>query len=320
MELNFDQAIELLEITDINIIEVNDIDRIERKMKKRWHPDRVSHLNNPEITLDYTTKFQQIEIACQMVISYINGTYQAGEAFINSANTENKEPETIIIENAPNIQSTIGSLWNLIKDKKYKWKQEEVVLSDGFKLKDLLQEDFKEDISMLSIVSFFYGIILFGILSLIGNAISPILGTLVGIFWGLQALSCFLGLLPLSRFWLPLSLQNVMIWFINFGLGIYNWAESESRGSAWWVQLLIMIPNLFALAVKYILLFPLNEIAKALLSDKIVGVVTKKVDYYAGAADWYIDELITKDPQEMSGDELFHLSYIYSELSDIKSS
>jgi hypothetical protein len=319
MELSFDQAIELLEITDIAKIQMEDVSQLEKKMKKRWHPDRVSHLNDPITTHEYTSKFQQIEMACQMVISFLDGTYQAGEAFTYSTNQENAEPETIIRENAPDIQETLKDLWSLIQEKKYKWNEEEVLLSDGFKLKDLLREDFKEDIAMLSVVSFFYGLIFFGLVSMIGHLISPVIGTLVSILWGLQALSCSLGLLPLSRFWLPLTVQNVMVWFINFGLKIYYWAESESSVAAWWIQLLVAIPNLFALAIKFILLFPLYEIAKAVVNDKIVGIVTKKVDYYAGAAVWYINDLLTKNPIDMSSDELFHLSYIYSELSDVKS-
>lgn len=38
-------------------------------------------------------------------------------------------------------------LWVMIKEKNYKWKEREVFLSDGFKLKDLLHECLKEEIS-----------------------------------------------------------------------------------------------------------------------------------------------------------------------------
>jgi len=319
MELTFDQAIELLEIVDISKLAIEDIPQLEKKSKKRWHPDKVAHLKDPAITQEYTIKFQQIETACQMISSYLNGTYHAGEAFTQTSHTNYKEPEEIIRENAPDIQSTLRNLWNLIKEKQYKWTSEEVLLSDGFKLKDLLREDFKEDLAMLSVVSFFYGFILLGLLTAIGGAINPAIGTIIGIFWIFQGLSCVVGLLPLSRFWLPESLQNIMLWFINFGLKIYNWAEYESQVAAWWVQLLVAIPNLFALAIKYVILFPLYEIAKAIVNDKVVGVVKKSVNYYAGAAEWYVDDLISKKAKEMTTDELFHLSHLYAELGDIES-
>ncbi|MBL7821218.1 MAG: hypothetical protein JNL65_11435 [Saprospiraceae bacterium] len=316
-DLTFDRAIELLEITDIAKISINDIPNIAKKAKKRWHPDRVAHLKDVNITKEYTVNFQQIDGACELISNYLNGTYKAGEAFSSKTEYYQEEPEEVIRKNANNIQTTLKNLWETIKGTKYRHSIKEVLLSDGYRLKDLLHEDFKEDIAMLSIVSFFYGAILIGILAAIGSAIDPAIGTLISIFGMFQVLSCFLGLLPLSRFWLPQQLQEIMLWFINFGLGVYNWAERESSVAAWWVQILVAIPNLFALAIKYIILFPLTEIAKAIVQDKVVGVVKDNVNYYADVAEWYIQDLLNKHPNEMSRDELFHLSYLYTELSDI---
>ena len=321
MELTFDQAIELLEITDISKIKVEDIPQLEKKMKKRWHPDRVAHLQDPAITQEYTVKFQQIETACQMVYSYLQGTYQAGEAFTQTSSKVHEEPEEVIRKNAPDIQTTLKDLWNLIKEKKYKWTVKEVLLSDGFKLKDLLAEDFKEDIAMLSVVSFFYGLVILGLLAAIASAISPVLGGIVGFIWVLQALSCVLGFAPLSRFWIKnQQVQDIMFKFINFGLGIYNWAEEQGQTSTKaWVVLLIRLPVIFAKIIKYIIMLPLYELAKLFVGDKVVGIVKQNVNYYADVAEWYVDELISKNPNDMSSEELFHLSYLYIELSDIKS-
>lgn len=318
MELTFDQAIELLEITDISKVKVTDIPAIEKKLQKRWHPDRVAHLNNPALTEEYTIKFQQIEWACQMIISYLEGTYHAGEGFTQARADTYREPEEIIRENAPEMQQTLRSLWTMIKERKYKWSEEEVVLSDGYKLKDLLREDFKEDISILSVVSFFYGLVFLSILAVIGNAIHPAIGAVVAVIWMLQALSCFLGFAPLSRFWLPASVSAIMIKFINFGLGIYHWAEERGQNSNGWVILLIRIPVLFAKLVKYLILLPLTELAKAFVGNKVVGVVKQKVNYYAGAAEWYVEQLVNADPAEMTYEELSHLSQLHSELYDVK--
>lgn len=321
MELTFDHAIELLEITDISKINIEDIPMLEKQAKKRWHPDKVAHIKDAAITQEYTINFQQIEVACQMVYSYLKGTYQAGDAFsyADKKQTVHEEPEEVIRRNAPDLQSSLNNIWAFIKEKKYKWSIKNVVLSDGFKLKDLLVEDFKEDIAGLSVISFFYGLILFGILTAIGGAINPTLGSIIGFIWMLQAVSCILGFAPLSRFWLNKQVSEIMFKFINFGLGIYNWADRESDSAAWWVQLIVQIPLFFALIIKYVLLFPLYEIAKLIVGDKIVGVVKQDVNYYADAAEWYINELITKNPKDMTSEELFHLSYIYSELSDAKS-
>src|SRR5665647_2212925 len=104
MELTFDQAIELLEITNISKVSIEDIPKIEKKAKKRWHPDKVAHLNDPEITKEYNIKFQQIDIACEMIYSFLRGTYHAGEAFTQSKKTVYEEPEEIIRKNAPELQ------------------------------------------------------------------------------------------------------------------------------------------------------------------------------------------------------------------------
>jgi hypothetical protein len=317
MAITFDQAIELLEITDISKISIENIPQIVKKAKKRWHPDNVTHLNDPVLIQEYNTKFQEIDEASQMVSSFLEGTYQSGQAFTNTDNKVNRQPEDIIRENANEMQETLRGLWSLIKEKRYKWTLKEVILSDGYKLTNILNEDFKEDIAKLSVISFFYGCLLFGLLVIITGLFSPVLRTITGIIWFLQALACIIGFLPLSRFWLPTIVQEIMFKFINFGLAIYNWASDSA--SHWLVEILVQVPVLFAYLIKYVILFPLYELAKAIVGEKIVGVVKQNVNYYAEAAEWYIDELITKDPLTMSSDELFHLSYVNSELSDVQS-
>lgn len=316
-QLTFDQAIEILEISDISKISKEEVPQLEKKSKKRWHPDKVAHLKDPAITKEYTQKFQQIEMACIMIVAYLAGTYQAGETFSQPHKNVYRDPEEIIRENAPEIQQTLQNLWAPIKEKKYKWSSKDVLISDGFKLKDLLSEDYREDMALLSIISFFYGFLILGILTAIATAMTPVLGVVVGIILLVQVLSCIIGFLPLSRFWLPVELNDVMLKFINFGLGIYNWAEDQIQNSdKAWVILLVRLPVLFAKLVKYVIIFPLYEIAKAVIGDKVVGVVYQKVNYYADGAEWYIDELIVKNANEMTSEELFDLSYFNTELSD----
>ncbi|MDB5198749.1 MAG: hypothetical protein JWO92_712 [Chitinophagaceae bacterium] len=320
MQLTFDRAIELLEITDISKLKIEDIPNLLKKSRKRWHPDNVIHLNNADVTKEYTINFQQIEIASQMIYSYLEGSYHAGDTFSKPRQSEYEEPEEVIRQSAPEIQATLKALWSFIKEKKYKWTVKEILLSDGFKLKDMLTEDFKEDLAMLSVISFFYGLLFLGILTAIGGGISPALGAIIGILWLLQALSCILGFAPLSRFWLPPIVSDIMLKFINFGLGIYNWAEDQAQNSSkGWVILLIRIPVLFAKLIKYLILFPLTELAKVFVADKVVGIVKQNVNYYAEAADWYIDGLITMNPEEMTLEDLFNLSYLYTQLRDVKS-
>lgn len=315
MEMTVDRAIELLEITDISGVSASDLPQIGRRAQRRWHPDRVAHLANPELTSEYTEKFQAVETACELIRALLSGSYRAGEAFTRPP-AAREEPEDVIRRNAPDIQETLRRMWGAIKERRYKWSEQEVVLSDGFSLRSLLKEDFEEDIAVLSVVSFFYGVVFLGVLTAIASGIHPILGGIVGIIWVMHAASSILGVAPLSRFWLPEQVQDVMIKFINVGLSIYNWAEEQAQSSAnTWVVLLVRLPVLFAKFVKYLVLLPAYELAKAFVGDRIVGVVTQRVHYYANAAEWYVDELLRKEPREMSGEELLHLSYLHSELS-----
>lgn len=318
--LTFDKAIELLEITDLTRISINDLPQLEKKSKKRWHPDKVSHLNNPVITREYTINFQLIEAACQLIYSYLKGSFRAGDPFTENKKGRYEEPEEIIRKNAPDIQQSIKGIWQAVKKTQYKWTVKEIILSDGFKLKDLMKEDFKEDLAMLSVISFFYGSLFFMIASVIAVIISPVAASIVWILWFIHILACFIGVLPLSRLWLPKFLNTVMIKLVNLGLFFYNWAEQQGRESEKPLLLLfIRLPVLFATIVKYVFLFPVYELTKLMLGNKIVGVVKQKVNYYAGAAEWYIDELINKNPGEMTAEELFHLSFLYSEFNTVKS-
>ena len=319
MELTFDKAIELLEITNITKVEIEKMPQLEKAARKRWHPDNVSHLNNPTLIEEYTLNFQQIGPACEMITEYLDGNYHAGEAFIGKSQPMYDEPEEIIRNNAYEMQSELKNVWDFVKKNNYKHRVKEIILSDGYKLKDLLKEDFEEDFASLSVISFFYGVMTFGLIAAIGAMISPLFGSLIGIFVLIQALACVLGFSPLSRFWMPDSLKNIVAKLIDVGLGIYNWADSKAQSSSnILIHFLVRLPALIAKLVKYIILFPLYEIAKAVVGDKVVGVVKQDVNYYADMADWYIEEIMNNNPLEMESDDLFNLSYLYSELLDIK--
>lgn len=210
MELTFDKAIELLEITDISKVKLEDIPQIEKNQKRGGIPIKYPVLMTLQSHRSILSISNMLSWLVNMVYSFLKGTYQAGETFSQPHRSVHEEPEEIIRKNALGIQTPLKDLWNSIKEKKYKWTVKEVLLSDGFKLKDLLSEDFKEDIAMLSTISFFYGLLFLGILTAIAGAINPVLGGIVGIVWLLQAISCILGFAPLSRFWLneQISTQN----------------------------------------------------------------------------------------------------------------
>lgn len=315
--IDFDTAIELFEITDIDSFTKDQLKTNVRQLKKRWHPDSIANLNDEALTKRYKEKFQLISPAEKLLLAYLNGTYHVGEKFHEEASTVSKEPFEVIRENAAAMQTKLSSLWQLVKDKRFKHTVEEEVLSDGFVLKDLLTMDFKDDIAMLSVISFAVYNNTFGLLTILLLIFKPVLGMIAGLFWVTYLLFCFLGFLPLSRFWLPKVLHPVMYWFIDFGLGIYNWL-SRSFPSSLMVQLYLKFTKLIAQLFKYLLLFPLYEVAKLLVGNKVVGVVKKSSHFYADASEWYIDSLLKKEPLEMQEQELYHLSHVYGELLEVQ--
>ena len=323
--LTLENALDILEINDIESVKVEDLPKIEKKAKKRWHPDTIAGVNPSQETIKkYEENFKAIEDAISAVCQFLKGEYKSGEKVKCESNeSKYKEPEEIIRKNAKDLQQTLGSVWQIVKDKSYKKTVEEVVLSPGDKLKDLFTADFKDHTSFFSIASFFYSMFLFLFLFLIGLLFKD---TSFGKFYFfvlytwfiLQTLSCFLGLLPLSRLWLPEILSDIMVKLINLGMRIYHWYQGSELSDKWLFQILFNLPLIVAKASEYIILYPIYEIAKLSFGDKIVRRVVQNQIYYAGGADWYIEALMNKEPNQMTYDELFHLSHFYAELSDVK--
>jgi hypothetical protein len=316
--MTFDYAIELLEVTDINQVNVEDVQKLVKKAKRRWHPDTISHQKDEEVIQEYTHKFQEVEKAGELLLSYLKGEYNAGEAFKPESTWDNREPEDIIRENATELQSDLEIFFEKAKENRFKWHQEEVLLSDGFVLADLIQGDYDDDIVSKAIVSLSYG----GLVILLTTAL---LGIWVeAISWiGMSVLffhvtACLLAALPLSRIWMNEQVTDIVLQFVNFGLNVQMFFLNSTRNSHAIIQLIVTSPFLFSRVVKYIILLPLTVIAKAIVRDKVVGVVTETVDYYAGAADWYINKLIQTTPSVLETDDLYNLSYLHGQLKGVQ--
>lgn len=316
--ITFEQAVELLGIVDISTVRVEDLRSLERRARARWHPDRIVSRGKTEDVARYTQKFQDIDRAIELVRQFLDGSLAAGARSRNGADSV-RPPEEVIRQNAPAILERLRSIWPRVRSGRYKWSQETVHLSDGFRLRDLIDHDWNDDIAAQSLISFAYGAAIFGASSAIAMAVSPVLGVLASLFCLVQAASCMLGVLPLSRYWLSEQLQRPMLWFVNLGFGMYQWSERESRGSdKVWLHFLIHSPLVLATVAKYLVIWPAYALAKAIAGDRVVGIVTKAVDYYGGFAEWYIERLLSKDPGALSVDELIDLGRLYSAIGDLR--
>ncbi len=315
--ITFDQAAEILEITNVEELTLEFLNKRIIRAKKRWHPDTIAHLNDKDLLDTYTKNFKLIDPAAKLILAYLKGEYGVKDKFQNVHYAQTKEPFEIIRENAREMQIKLNRLWEMIKEKKYKHTVEEIVLSNGFVLKELLSRDFKKDIAMLAVISFVTYNSTLGLLTLVLGMFYPVIGLIGGGFWLSHAFFNFLAFLPLSRFWLPEKLQYLMFWFVGIGLKIHNWLSfvfQFNLGAMLVLQFIILMGKFF----KYIILFPLYEVAKLMVGNRVVGVIKQKTNYYANVAEWYIKYLIQKSPAEMDEQELYDLSYLYTELIDVE--
>lgn len=323
MNLTFDQAIEILEITNMSDVKAEDIPRIKKRAERRWHPDTITHKNDEKLIELFTANFQLIEASCKLVEKFLAGELKAGQAFTPDSEINDDEPADVIRKNADEMQQKIKSWFTEVKEAKYMWHEEEIVLSDGFNLGELLDEDFNEDLASMSTLSLIYGGLFNLVISVFIVLFFPVLETLVTIGLFTHIIFCLLGILPLSRFWLPEIISSIMVSFINYGLYFYrksvNMAddlmENEKGGCVF--SILVMITVLLAKAVRFLVIWPVYMTIKIFVGNRVVGVVKQKVNYYANLAEWYIQDLINKKPSEMSEEELFHLSYFYGQLKQM---
>lgn len=311
-EVTLDFAVELLEITDISDVQVDDLRSIRKRAFARWHPDKVAHTNNPELTKEYQENTQLIDQCVALIEDFLKGNYKAGEKY-NYQDTKQTDPIERLRKNAEELQQRIREVWEQVKATNYKLEIVDELIADGYKLGDLLHKDLKEDVQRLSLVSMFD----FAFISIIPCALLANfgLGFVYGIFWLLQIVSCILIFLPLSRFWLGKT-APFFTWFVDVGLKV-GYHAIEFVGHILFFQIVFWIPRIFA-RLMYFIMYPLYFLAIAIVGEMVVGQVKRKNKFYAGVADWYIEDLLNKKTEELKEDELYHLAHLYNELLEVK--
>ena len=327
IELTVNEATEILEITNLEKLSEKDLNQIRKKAKRRWHPDTISYTNpTPEIIKKYEHNFRLIEDAIAVIMAFLNGDEHFSNAYQkNQHRPKSEAPEDVILRNSSELQQNLRKVWESVKQKKYKMQEEEAIVSEGFSYKDILMDDLKEDMPVISVVSFVNCILLFFIVFFIGgfavlfinnNTLSNNFLWIITVTWAIQALSCVIAFLPLSRFWLPYKVGDVIFRLVDFGLGVNQFFVEKGLHNNIFIGLIIGIPIILAQIFKWLVLFPLYKLVSIFLGDRRIGVVKKKTKYYAGLASWYIEDIMQSDPKQFSSEQLFDLSYIYGELKD----
>ena len=323
-----DEAVAILEIADLDSIQEDQLQKIRRKAQFRWHPDKILHTKPSEETLArYQRNFRLVDQAIAQVQAYLRGEMH-GDAYADDFEEERKRtyeaPQDIIRRNAPEMQETLRSVWERVKQTGYKMQEEVVTVARGLRFADMLRADLADRLPLLCMISFvffFFTAMVAMIAGLVICAMAKIdpsvPATVVGLASIIQLLACFLIFLPMSRFWLPEPIANPALFAVNLGLWIQNfivsrnWHEKHS-----WIGIPLGLLSWLSLGLFWLIIFPLYSLVAALLGDRGFKDTMVTTRYFAGAAEWYIEELMSKDPAALSDDELFDLSRVWGDLKD----
>ena len=323
--MNLDQALYILEVNDPTSVTIDQLARISKRAKKRWHPDRIPLAQqDPKTVQYYQDNFVQVELAVEVLQSFIEGKYHAHQNTSQSYSAPKQESnEEILRRNAPMMQTKLREIFDEIVARKFMFHQEDVILSEGDKIGDLLQLDLSQKMPFFAALSFGYALCISGLMFLIigfaglfikSSLFVGAVGALVFIWLSAQTLVSFIGLLPMSRFWLPPSLSDLMVQIINFpilSLGFLVNGNNLISG------LLRIIINGVAFLINIIAVI-LYQPAILLFGNRVIRRVVRKQAFYANYADWYVKELAHKPLNTLSVDELFKLGDMYTRLSRVE--
>jgi hypothetical protein len=306
--MTLDEAIELLEITeDIDVITEKELREKRKRAMNRWHPDKVL---DPVTKARYEEIFKKIEQAVALIYEYRSGNPYAGQDFNHGkTGAQNQQQEDKMRAEAPQWKERILKVWAGIKSAGWQMSIKDRVISDGFKLKDVLDRDVKDEVMALAVSSFVYGIYAF-LAALIPSLLLKFIFLLTLPALLIHSILCFLLLLPLSRLWMPNWLLTAA-WFscdkgLQFGSLIMRFF-GEKR----FFRVLVNWPYYFSKGLTLLVVTPIYKLIGHFLRDKVVGVKIRRERYFADFPEHYIDQLLGKEPSQMTWQELRYLSEIY---------
>lgn len=323
--ITIDEALKILELTSVENLDDVALQKIQRRARRRWHPDTIAYLKpDPKTIAEYERNFRLIDLAIECVRAFLGGNVEVGSSTARGFDQfVAEEPEEVIRRNAPEIQEVLRKVWTRVKENAYKMTEEVITLREGVPYKDLLMDDLKEDVPVLAVSALVNGWVLLLIATIatlpvaaLGEAVWSAAIVIVMVLWALQAFSCVITFLPLSRFWLPEPVSQWVSRFVDAGLYVNRYVAEHNLDQHLAIALLVGIPIRIAQAVKWLVLLPLYKLSGVLLGDRRMGTIRHHVRYYAGLAEWYVDELLRAEPSAMDREQLFHLSHLYAELKD----
>lgn len=306
--MTLDEAIELLEITeDIDKITEKELNEKRKRAMSRWHPDKVQ---DPVIKERHEQIFKKIDVAVALIYEYRSGNPYAGQEFTHEkTGAHTRQQEDTMRADAPRWREGIQKVWANIKSTGWQMTVKDSVLSDGFKLKDVLDRDIKDEVMALAVSSFVYGIYAF-LAALLPSLLFQYLFLLTLPALLIHSLLCFLLLLPLSRLWMPSWLLTAASLSCDKGLQFGNFMMRAFGGKRFF-RVLVNWPYYFSKGLTLLVVTPIYKLIGHFLRDKVVGVKIRRERYFSDFPEYFIDQLLGKDPNQMTWQELRYLSEIY---------
>jgi len=319
-QLTLKEAIQILEITDLDSLTEKDLAKIKKKAAKKWHPDKLAAMDVEKTVVDkFKANFQKIAPALEIIKAYINGEDYTDMSA--NANINRESSVDILKREFPNIQEFFTKNWAAIKANDYKKTVEKVLLFEGFSVPEILKSDLEYEIPEVAIVTMLSGTILPSIIGLFFTGIPPI-AMLIYLFVALQVLCSLIALFPTGRFWLPQFVQDIVIRVLNIGIYMHDavgfLSDLLPRRFQWIVHTFLKFIQFFGRIAQKLIVAPIYHIVGNIFKDKRIGKVEKELVFFGGFTTDYIDELLAMPLDSLSEEQVYHVGAMYNSLGDFQ--
>lgn len=319
-QLTLQQAIEILEITDLDSLTEKDLSKVKKKAAKKWHPDKLAAMDVGEAVVDaFKANFQKIAPAIEIIRAYINGEDYTDMSA--NANINRESSVDILKREFPNIQEFFTKNWAAIKVNSYKKTVEKVLLFEGFSVPEILKKDLEYEIPEVAIVAMLSGTFLPTIVGLFFTGIPPI-ALLIYLFVAAQVLCSIIALFPTGRFWLPQFMQSIVLRVLDIGIYMHNavgfLSDLLPNRFRWIVHTFLKFIQFFGRIAQKLIIAPIYHIVGNIFQDKRIGKVEKELVFFGGFTADYIDELLALPIDSLSEEQVYHVGAMYNSLGDFQ--
>ncbi len=305
--MTIDQATKLLNIIeDIDTISEDTLKSKKRAAQRRWHPDMAP--SQDEATLNrFKETFQKIEVAVACILSYQKNGYVARDnADFAETGSQNEQKEAQDRQSATTWKVEVQKRWANIKAVNWRIDKRDTILSDGFSVYEQLKQDLKDRTPALGFTSIFGAFYLFMALSFLAIFL-PFLFYIITPLFFIHTIFCVLVALPLSIIWLPEWLYKIAAMSCDAGLEICNFIRNTPR-----IRRFVDWPYYFSIGILLVFITPLYNFVGKQLKNKVVGIQKKTIAFFGDYDVVYVEDLIKKDPAQMSRSEINDLFRVYN--------